>query len=103
MATDPVRKRFAEDHGMPIAEVEQLVALALKAGKCNEHACNGDGHPAFPNASDKSFLAGQWKAIVRDCTHDIEKLTKPYGFTEVVYTGLGPTLKKGDQWVEVPY
>ena len=38
-----------------------------------------------------------------DLTAQIAALVKPYGFTGVEYTGLGPTLKRGEQYVEIPY
>lgn len=98
-----IRERFATDYGIPAASVAELVALSLRAGKANEHYSNGDPHPSYPNASDKNFNAQRWGAIVDDLTEQIRKLVTPFGFTDVVYTGLGPTLKRGEQFVEVPY
>jgi hypothetical protein len=97
------RERFAAEHGMPPDKVQSLVQLATKAGKANEHYSNGDPHPSYPDSSDKNFNAQRWGAIVDDCTELIRQLVAPYGFTDVVYTGLGPTLKRGEQFVEVPY
>jgi hypothetical protein len=97
------QERFAEDWKMPLAKVRQLVSFAKRAGDANTHYCNGDPHPSYPNASDKNFNAQRWGAIVDDLTKQIADLVKPYGFTEIVYTGLGPTLKRGDRFVEIPY
>lgn len=48
---------------------------------------------------DAEYARKQLKIAARD----IAGLVKPYGFTEVVFTGLGPTLKRGEIFVEVPY
>jgi hypothetical protein len=97
------RLQFAREHGMTTSEVSVLVQLARFAAEANEHACNGDPHPSYPNASDKAFNAQRWGAIVDDRTRQIVELVKPYGFTAVEYTGIGPSLKRGDRWVEIPY
>lgn len=97
------QERFAAEHSMPLSDVQRLVMFAKKAFAANEHACNGDPHPSYPQASDKAFNSGRWHQIVDDCTASILTLVQGHGFTDVVYTGLGPTLKKGEQFVEVPY
>jgi hypothetical protein len=98
-----VRSRFAEDYGMPREAVDQLVGFAVRAGDANEHCVNGDPHPSYPNATDKNFNSQRWGAIVNDLTKQIADLVRPYGFTGIEYTGLGPTLKRGDRFIEVPY
>jgi hypothetical protein len=98
-----VQKRFAEEYGIPEHQVAALVGLALRAGKCNERACNGDPHPRAKDRTDKNECKDLWEADVATTTVNIADLVRPYGFTEVVYTGLGPTLKRGAQYVEVPY
>ncbi len=98
-----VQERFAEDWSMPQDKVREMVALAKRAGDANTHSCNGDPHPSYPNASDKNHNSQRWGAIVDDLTRQIAALVAPFGFTEVVYTGLGPTLKRGERFVEIPY
>jgi hypothetical protein len=97
------KERFAEDWKMPLAEVGQLVKLARDAGKCNEAFSNGDWHSSNANPADKNRNAQLWGAEVDAHTVRILALVKPYGFTAVEYTGLGPTLKRGEQFVEIPY
>jgi hypothetical protein len=109
--SNPVQERFSREYGMPLDQVEQLARLADQAKVCNEHACNGDtimvpsGVPGerFLRVTDKNAAAKLWEAKVDETTKLIAALVKPYGFTAVVYTGLGPTLKRGEQFVEVPY
>lgn len=95
-------QRFAAEWGMTVKQVNRLVSLANRAMTANEHSCNGDPHPSYPNASDKSFNSLRWEAIVGDLTAEIGKLVHAHGFTEVVFTGLRPTLKRGDMFVEIP-
>lgn len=97
------QERFAEDWGMPLDSVDTLVWLAKQAGKANKHYCNGDPHPSSKDKSDKSANAGLWGKDVDGFTKRIKNLTEVYGFTDVEYTGLGPTLKRNEQFVEVPY
>jgi hypothetical protein len=99
--TMTVQDRFALEWNMPLAEVQRLVRLARKAGDCNEHSCNGDRFSA--NGLSKSDNAELWAAQCSATTAEIAKLIKPYGFTAIEYCGLGPTLKRGEQFVEVPY
>ena len=96
-----VQERFSTDYNMPGHLVADLVRLALTFGKCNEHACNGDSHPDVKG--DKNAASKRWKQDVNLYGDKIAQLVKPYGFTEVVATGLGPTLKRGEQFVEIPY
>ena len=98
-----VQQRFANDWGMPIIEVGRLVKLAKLAGDANEHYSNGDPFPGISFFRDKNENARRWEKEVDRITDLITDLVKPYGFTAVVYTGLGPTLKRGEQFVEVPY
>ena len=98
-----VQERFAAEYGMPRKTVTQLVTLAKLAGKANEHFSNGDEFPGVSFFRDKNENARRWEKEVDRITDLIADLVKPYGFTAVVYTGLGPTLKRGEQFVEVPY
>lgn len=108
---NPIQKRFAREHGMPSHEVARLVRLANQAHTCNEHASNGDpyyrekgpGVVGYIHVADKNECARFWSAKLDETTEMIRRLVTPYGFTDVVYTGLGPTLKKGETFVEVPY
>jgi len=97
-----VQERFATDHNMPAHLVSDLVRLALTFGKCNEHACNGDDHQDAPKG-DKNAAAKRWTREVQLYGDNIAQLVKPYGFDYVTATGLGPTLKRGEQFVEIPY
>ncbi len=98
------QERFAEDWGMPLDRVGKLVRLARECGKLNEHYCNGDPHPANTHRpDDKNKNAELWDHAHDLASHDLLRFVETYGFTEVVHTGLGPTLKRGEQFVEIPY
>ncbi len=102
MAT--TQERFAADWGMDVDRVHKLVRLARECGKLNEHFCNGDPHPANKLApDDKNKNAELWGNAVDVATADLLSFVEAYGFTGIEYTGLGPTLKSGDRFVEVPY
>ena len=96
------KERFAEDYKMPLTQVKQLVSLAKQAGQANEHFCNGDAHPFDPNSSDKNLNSRLWKNTVDRLTEEIAELVAPYGFTDIVFTGLYPTLKRGNEYVQIP-
>ena len=100
---NPIQKRFAADHGLPEIAVTRIVRIAKFAFEANEHACNGDPHPWQKNKADKNANADAWGVTLEGHTRDLLEVIRPYGFTDVVYTGLGPTLKKGEVFVEVPY
>lgn len=97
------QERFATEHGMPILTVHMLVERARRAGRANEGASNGDRHRNSDDRNDKNANAREWERDLERETEEIRKMVAPYGFTEVVYTGLGPTLKRGEQYVEIPY
>ena len=97
------QERFAEDYKMPLEKVELLVRLSKRAGSANEHHCNGDPHPGSSNREDKADNSRLWGNDVDAITGHIARLVQPYGFTEVVYTGLYPTLKRDSQFIEIPY
>lgn len=97
------QERFANDYGMTLETVRELVTLAKWAGRGNEGECNGDPHADSPDRTDKAANARCWARDVERITGQIERLVTPYGFTAVVYTGLGPTLKRGEVYVEIPY
>ena len=99
----PNQARFVEEYGMPLAEVKRLVSLAWRAGRRNEHFSNGDPHHLSKDARDKNENAKHWADDVAAITQEISELVAKYGFTEVTFAGLGPTLKRGSQFVEVPY
>lgn len=96
------KQRFAEEYRMPMQSVVKLVRLAKRAGDCNTFSCNGDPFPGDPSG-DKNKNCRLWSEEVDKVTVDIANLVRPFGFTSVVYTGLGPTLKRGDSYVEIPY
>lgn len=97
------QERFAEDWHMPLPSVKLLAKLAARAGKSNEHYCNGDTHEYSADQTDKNENALRWGIEVNRYTDHIVMLIKPYGFTAIEYTGLSPTLKRGEQFVEIPY
>lgn len=86
-----------------MADVLILVQTGSKAGRYNERYCNGDRHPRSENPEDKAENARHWKADVARAANDILTVAQPYGFTGVEFTGLYPTLKRGNQYVEIPY
>lgn len=98
-----VRERFAREHGMTGDEVRRLVRLARMAGERNERFCNGDPHPNSSDPEDKSENSAHWATSMNAVTDAIIELITPHGFTGVEYTGLGPTLKRGERFVEIPY
>ena len=96
------QERFAADWNMPLEDVKRMVRLARSAGAANTHACNGDPFPGLLNAT-KARAAQEWGSQCDAITKHIAGIAGLYGFTDIVYTGLGPTLKRGSQFVEVPY
>lgn len=96
------QERFAQHYGMPLEAVAHLVTLAKGAGQANEKHCNGDPHPNSSDSTDKNQNAERWAANVEARTASMTRIVRPYGFA-VVYTGLYPALKRGDQFVEIPY
>lgn len=98
------RERFAQDYGMPLEDVHTLVQMSRKSGDANTHACNGDVHPRYSGVTDdKNLHSTIWEQEVTYWDELIRLRVTPYGFTEVTHTGLGPTLKRGDLFVEIPY
>jgi hypothetical protein len=97
------QERFAEDWGMPLVGVQMMVETAMKCGRCNEAAVNGDRHRNSDNRDDKNANTKEWLRDLERQTEELLKIVKPYGFTAIAYTGLGPTLRRGDRYVEIPY
>lgn len=105
-AVVPVRNaflRFAADWGIDIDRVGVIVRLARECGKLNEKATNGDPHPRNPNPDDKNRNMELWSHDCDVATAELLRYVETYGFTAIAYTGLYPTLKRGAQFVEVPY
>lgn len=100
-----VQERFADDWQMPLGEVTRLVGLARHIGRCGEHICNGDrmDESSEPDSDKKSHNAHEWGKSQNVYESILLKLIGQYGFTGIEYCGLGPTLKRGTQFVEVPY
>lgn len=98
------QKRFAEEYGMPYDTVEEIACLSRRREMAAEFVCNGEPHKVNQNnPSDKNRNSELWQIKVNAIDFEILQYAKPYGFTEVVCTGLGPTLKRGEQFVEIPY
>ena len=100
-AMTPVQ-RFASDWNMPEDRVTTMVRLAKSCGRLNEKACNGDPHPHNRTPSDKNHNSEMWTHDCNVATAAMERFVEAYGFT-VAYTGLYPCLKRGEQFVEIPY
>ena len=98
----PVAARFADDWGMTPADVAKLIDWADRAKDANEHAANGDPHFNSPDKRDKACNAREWEMLCDALDNRMITLVEPYGFTAVVYTGLRPCLKRGEQFVEIP-
>jgi hypothetical protein len=96
-----IQNRFVQDWRIPAHLVAKLVALADLAKQQNEHACNGDPHANSTDRANKSKNAAAWESELDKTTADIETLVLPYGFG-VTYTGLRPTLTRGEHYVEIP-
>ena len=89
---------------MNIDRVLVMVRRAKELGKMNEKFCNGDYHPANKLApADKNKNAELWAHAIKVGTQELLRYVETYGFTDVIYTGLGPTLKRGERFVEIPY
>lgn len=97
------QKRFSEEWGMPESKVIRLVYLSIMYGDYNTKYSNGDRFPGTRVPDDKSVSSHLWGSAVDACSAMILDLVQPYGFTAVVSTGLGPTLKRGDRFVDIPY
>lgn len=94
--TMTVQERFAADHSVDIDRVGVIVRMARECGNLNEHYSNGDPHPKNRNAE-------LWGNAVDVASAELLRYVERFGFTDVVYTGLGPTLMKGKTFVEIPY
>lgn len=98
-----IRRRFAEENGMPADAVARLVRLCNRRARCAEHECNGDRHPENANPDDKNVNAALWGVCVDRAQEQIRELVKPFGLVPDFGIGLFPVLKRGDRYVEVPY
>lgn len=94
------KELFSREHDIPLPKVQKLVKLAKRYFDANEKYSNGDDHPHGKSKSECSRL---WGEEVDRITKEIYDLMEPHGFTDVVSTGLGPTLIKGQRYVEIPY
>lgn len=101
MSNLAIRYRFADEYNVPRHVVRELVHLADSAAYANERSANGDPHPGEPNA-DKNRNMELWSISCDVWASGILRTMKPYGFTEVVFTGLRPALKRDQQYVEIP-
>jgi len=99
------QERFAEEYEMAMRRVQLIRGIANRCGQQNEKACNGDPHPALAvwANKDKNLCTKRWQADLDESTQQLLDTVKGHGFTGVEYTGLYPTLKRGDQFVEIPY
>jgi len=96
-----IRYRFGYEYGIPRHVVRELIHMANNAAYANERSCNGDRHPGEPGA-DKNRNSELWGISCDVWTSGILRTMQPYGFTDVVFTGLRPTLKRNEQFVEIP-
>lgn len=98
-----VQERFAQDWNMPLLAVQMLVEYARKCFRANVGYCNGDPHRNSDDKKDKNANAKEWQRDLGRLTDRLRILVEPYGFTDVAYTGLGPTLMRGTRYVDIPY
>lgn len=96
-------ERFAREHDIPIDKVRKLVKLASQRGNAATYGCNGEPHKLSKDQWDKNENARNWDKEVESFDAKIMELMKPFGFTAVVATGLGPTLMKGEKYIDIPY
>lgn len=97
------QERFSEDWGIDGDRVPVIVRMAKECGKLNEKGCNGDPHPRNPNPDDKNRSMELWDHACAVATSELLRYVERFGFTAVAYTGLYPTLMRGDRFVEIPY
>jgi len=107
MTEREIRKRqlesFASEHGMTVNDVHQLLQLANRCGRCNTYWCNGDPHTLNQNHDDKNENSRLWAIEFDDATAQLQKFVDEFGFGEVEYNGLYPTLKRNGRDVYPPY
>ena len=81
-------KRFAETHGLKLAVAKAIVRAAERVFKAGEEYSNSDSISV-----ERRYLSAQ---------RNFDALIKANGFDDYEMPGLWPTLKKGDQWIEIP-
>lgn len=97
------QERFATDWGIDIDRVLVIVRMAKECKRLNEKFSNGDPHPRNPDPADKNRNAELWGNAVDVAANELLRYVERFGFTGIEFAGLGPTLKRGEQFVEVPY
>lgn len=101
--SDPIRERFAAEHGMTDDEVRRLAGLARRATDCNTRECNGDPHPQAKDMHDKNECASLWGRDQDKHTNEIRLLVETHGLS-VEYTGLRPCLRDAaGHYIEIPH
>jgi hypothetical protein len=98
------QERFSQEHGVPMYDVQSIVDIANRIGDAETHACNGDPHPQNEERpQDKNLNSQFWSKEADSHREDLWDIVWKYGFTGIAHCGLGPTLKKKEQFVDIPY
>ena len=101
--SDPIRERFAKEHGFTDQEVRDLILLAKTAARFNERECNGDPHRGNPDPTDKNENARLWGRDLEEITKSLCMMAEPKGY-RVEYTGLRPCLRDAaGRWFDIPH
>lgn len=96
------QERFAEDWNVPLDRVSVMVRLGEDCAKLGVKECNGDPHPRNPK-EDKDKNAQLWGHDRDIAAQELLRYAERFGFTEVVFAGLYPSLKKGEAFADIPY
>jgi hypothetical protein len=96
------QQRFARQYGLSRLAMSTLLALVNVAATQGVHVSNGEPHPEAKNRHDKSECAKLWEREVDNTAAKIASITKPYGFTGVVFPGLYPVLLRGTEMIQIP-
>ena len=101
--SDPVLKRFADDHGVDIDRVPVIVRLADECCRLNTMYCNGDPHPHNPDPTDKNRNAELWGNATDVAAAELGRYVERFGF-RVEFNGLRPCLRDAaGRYIEIPH
>ena len=101
--SDPIRERFAKEHGIDVDRVNVIVRLADECAKLNEKYCNGDPHPRNPTPTDKAKNSELWGNAVDVAAAELQRYVDRFGL-KVQFTGLRPCLQdKAGRWFDIPH
>jgi len=89
------QERFAKEHSVELAEVQQFSKLGEKYAKRSTNECNGEPHPNARDRTDKSECAKLWGNQAARVADEMTKLATKWGFNHLDFgVGFYPTLQR---------